>query len=56
MSIEQRETLDRMLRQSQLGADGDVQELRRRFEEVVGSQPLPVGITVTPAALGSVPA
>jgi acetyl esterase/lipase len=55
MSIEQRETLDRMLRQSQLGADGDVQELRRRFEEVVGSQPLPVGVTVTPAALGSVP-
>jgi epsilon-lactone hydrolase len=54
MSVEQRETLDRMLRQSQLDAGGDVREQRRRFEEMV-AQPLPAGVTVTPAALGSVP-
>ena len=54
MSVEQRETLDRMLRQSQLDASGDVREQRRRFEEMV-AQPLPAGVTVTPAALGSVP-
>ena len=55
MSIEQRETLDSMLRQSPLDAGGDVRDLRRRFEEVIGAQPLPAGVTVTAAALGSVP-
>jgi acetyl esterase/lipase len=55
MSIAQREALDSMLRQAPLDAGGDVRELRRRFEEVIGAQPLPAGVTVTPAALGSVP-
>ena len=55
MSLEQRETLDRMLRQAPLGAGGDVREQRRMFQEVLGSQPLPAGVTVTPAALGAVP-
>src|ERR1700756_4778247 len=54
MTVEQRETLDRRLRQSQLDGGGDVREQRRRFEEMV-AQPLPAGVTVTPAALGSVP-
>ena len=44
-----------MLRQAPLGAGGDVREQRRVFQEKVGAQPLPAGVTVTPAALGAVP-
>jgi monoterpene epsilon-lactone hydrolase len=58
VSLEQRETLDTMLRQSPLGVGGDggdVREQRRMFQEILGAQPLPVGVTLTRAALGSVP-
>ncbi|MGH3769287.1 MAG: alpha/beta hydrolase fold domain-containing protein [Pseudonocardiaceae bacterium] len=55
MSIEQREALDSMLRQSPLGVSGDVKEHRRRFQEMMAAQPLPPDVTVTAAALGSVP-
>lgn len=55
MSVPQRQTLDRMLRESPLGAGGDVLEQRRMFQEILGAQPLPAGVTVTPAALGAVP-
>jgi acetyl esterase/lipase len=43
-----------MLRQAPLGAGGDVREQRRMFQEILGAQPLPAGVTVTPAALGAV--
>ena len=56
MSIEQRETLDSILRQSPLGVGGDVQERRRLFQEMMAAaQPLPPDVSATAAALGSVP-
>jgi monoterpene epsilon-lactone hydrolase len=55
VSIEQRETLDSILRQSPLGVGGDVQEQRRLFQEMMAAQPLPPDVIVTAAALGSVP-
>ena len=55
MSTEQRESLDAILRQNALPADSEVSEQRRILAELAASQPLPVGVTVTPAALGSVP-
>jgi epsilon-lactone hydrolase len=56
VSTEQKETLDAILRQSAFPADLDVSELRRRLAELAAAQPLPAGVTVTPAALGGVPA
>ena len=55
MSTEQRENLDAILRQSALPAGMDVSEQRRRLRELTSAQPLPAGVTVTPAALGGVP-
>ena len=55
MSTEQAENLDAILRQSAFPADLDVSELRRRLAELTSAQPLPAGVTVTPAALGGVP-
>ncbi len=55
MSAEQRENLDAILRQSAFPADSDVSELRRRLRELTSAQPLPAGVTVTAAALGTVP-
>jgi acetyl esterase/lipase len=43
------------LRQSAFPADSDVSELRRRLRELTSAQPLPAGVTVTAAALGTVP-
>src|ERR1700759_3387586 len=54
VSIEQRATLDAILRQSALPADSDVDEQRRLFREAVSAQPLPADVTVTEAALGGV--
>ena len=56
MSTEQRETLDAILRQSAFPAGSDVNEQRRLLRELLSAQPLPAEITVTPAALGGVPA
>jgi epsilon-lactone hydrolase len=56
MSAEQRENLDAILRQSAFPADSDVSELRRLLAELTSAQPLPAGVTATPAALGGVPA
>ena len=56
MSTEQKENLDAILRQSAFPADGDVRELRRLLAELTSAQPLPAGVTVTPAALGGIPA
>jgi epsilon-lactone hydrolase len=55
MSIEQRETLDAILRQSAFPADSDVYEQRRLLRELLSAQPLPAEVTVTAAALGGVP-
>ena len=55
MSIEQRETLDAILRQSAFSVDSTVDEQRRQLREAVSAQPLPADVTVTAAALGGVP-
>jgi len=55
VSIEQRETLDAILRQSAFPAGSDVSEQRRLLRELLSAQPLPGGVTVTAAALGGVP-
>ena len=55
MSIEQRQTLDAILRQSSLPVGSDVDEQRRLFREAVSAQPLPADVTVTAAALDGVP-
>jgi len=54
VSTEQRETLDAILRRSAFPADSDVEEQRRLLRELLSAQPLPAGVTVTPAALGGV--
>jgi epsilon-lactone hydrolase len=54
VSTEQKENLDAILRQSAFPADGDVRELRRLLAELTSAQPLPAGVTVTPAALGGI--
>jgi acetyl esterase/lipase len=55
MSLDQRRALDAMLRQSPLGRTTDVNELRRLFVELMNAQPLAPDLSVTSAALGSVP-
>jgi epsilon-lactone hydrolase len=55
VSTEQRENLDAILRQSAFPADSDVSEQRRLLRELLSAQPLPADVTVTAAALGSVP-
>jgi len=55
VSIEQRQTLDAILRQSAFPADADVVEQRRLLRELLSAQPLPADVTVTAAALGEVP-
>src|SRR5690348_2581098 len=55
MSIEQRENLDAILRQSTFPADGDVDEQRRALRELLSAQPLPADVTVTTAELAGVP-
>ncbi len=55
MSTEQRESLDAILRQSALPADGEISELRRQLRELTSAQPLPAAVTVTAGALDGVP-
>jgi monoterpene epsilon-lactone hydrolase len=55
VSIEQRESLDAILRQSALPVGIDVSEQRRLLRELVSAQPLPADVTVTAAALGGIP-
>src|ERR1700754_4610687 len=55
MSIEQRETLDAILRQSAVPPHSDVPEQRRSPRELLSAQPLPPDITVTAGTLGGVP-
>ena len=53
MTIEQRENLDRILRESPLDLGGSVEEQRRRFDQMMSAQPLPADVTVTAGALGA---
>ena len=55
MSTEQAENLEAILRQSAFPAGLDIGEQRRLLREVTAAQPLPADVTVTAAALGSVP-
>ena len=55
MSIEQRENLEALLRQSAFPVGIDVNEQRRLLRELTSTQPLPADVTVTAAALGGVP-
>ncbi len=55
MSIEQRENLEAILRQSAFPDDADVNEQRRALRELLSAQPLPADVTVTAAELGGVP-
>lgn len=44
MSVEQRENLEAILRQSAFPAGGDVDEQRRQLRELISAQPLPAAI------------
>jgi monoterpene epsilon-lactone hydrolase len=55
MSIEQRQTVDAILRQNAFPLDSGVEEQRRILRELVSAQPLPAEVTVTPGELGGVP-
>jgi monoterpene epsilon-lactone hydrolase len=55
VSIEQRETLDAILRQSAFPVASDVDEQRRLLRELLSAQPLPADVTATAAVLGGVP-
>jgi monoterpene epsilon-lactone hydrolase len=55
VSIEQRENLETILRQSAFPDDADVNEQRRALRELLSAQPLPADVTVTAAELGGVP-
>jgi acetyl esterase/lipase len=55
VSIEQRETVDAILRQSAFPVDSSVNEQRELLRQAISAQPLPADVTVTAAALGGVP-
>jgi epsilon-lactone hydrolase len=55
VSIEQRETLDAILRQSAFPVGSGVEEQRRHLRELVSAQPLPSDVNVIAATLGGVP-
>ena len=52
MSIQQRENLDAILRQSAFPAVSDVNEQRRQLRELLSAQPMPAFVSVTAGALG----
>jgi monoterpene epsilon-lactone hydrolase len=55
VSIEQRTTLDAILRQSSFPPGSDVKEQRRQLKALLSAVPLPPDLTVTAASLGGVP-
>jgi epsilon-lactone hydrolase len=55
VSIEQRETLDAILRQSAFPVGSGVEEQRRHLRELVSAQPLPSDVNVIATTLGGVP-
>ncbi len=54
MSIEQRETLDAILRQGAFPANSSVDEQRALLRELLSAQPLPADVNVAEGALGGV--
>jgi monoterpene epsilon-lactone hydrolase len=54
VSIEQRETLDAILRQGTFPVGGDVNEQRQALRALLSAQPLPPDVTVTEGELGGV--
>jgi acetyl esterase/lipase len=56
LSTEQRKNLDAALRRSPIPADSSVSEQRRLLGERASARKMPADVTVTPAALGGVPA
>jgi epsilon-lactone hydrolase len=55
VSIEQRETLDAILRQGGFPADATVDEQRQLLRDLLSAQPLPPGVKVMPTKLGGIP-
>jgi epsilon-lactone hydrolase len=55
VSTQQRDNLEKVLRQAHLPVDIDVREQRRLLQELTPARPLPAGVTMTPATLGGVP-
>ena len=55
MSVQQRATLDAILRQSAFPPDSDVDEQRRQLRALLSAQPLPADISVSAVTLGGVP-
>src|SRR5438309_3036199 len=55
MSVEQRKSLESMLRQLPFDLGGDIGGQRHLFDEMMSSQPPPPDVTVISAALGTVP-
>ncbi|GAA1841149.1 alpha/beta hydrolase [Asanoa iriomotensis] len=55
MSVQQREKLEAILRQSAFPPDIDLGEQRRLLREVASAQPLPADVSVTAGVLGGVP-
>jgi acetyl esterase/lipase len=56
VSVEQRETLDAILRQSAFPAGSSVDEQRQQLRALLSAQPLPAEVTATAVELGGVPA
>ena len=54
MSLDQRETLDAILRQGAFPANSSVEEQRRLLRELLSAQPLPADVNVAEGALGGV--
>jgi len=54
MSIEQRESLETILRQGALPSNAGVDEQRRVLRELLSAQPLAADVTVAEAALGDI--
>lgn len=55
MTVQQREMIDQMLRDVPFDLGGEVAVQRPLLDEMLGSQPLPADVRVTPARLGGVP-
>jgi acetyl esterase/lipase len=56
MSELQRDIVARILRESPIDLGGEVAEQRELFRKLIGAEPLPEDVTVTPAVLDGVPA
>jgi hypothetical protein len=55
MSRQQRDALDRLLRDAPLDLGGDVAEQRVIFEEMMAAIPVPADVTTSSGSLGGIP-